>query len=378
MQLSEQTLDLKKMIADFVDKEIIPVAAEYDKKGEFPVEVLNKINEMDLYCVSIPEQFGGLGLGILDTAIISEELARGDLGIAATIGANTLASIPVLLAGTEEQQKHWFDILKEKHLSSFCLTEPGAGSDASQVSTTAVLDGDEYVINGRKCFVTNGGFSGIYAVVAVTDKSAGTKGLSIFMIERDREGISIGKEEDKMGMRLSNTCDVIFENVRIPASNRIGREGDGFKLAMATLDRTRPCVAAQAVGVAERAMQEAIAYAKERKQFGKPLAAFQVTQFKFADMYIAIETARQMSYHAAELIDAGLGQKAAAESAISKAYAGDVVMKVTTEAVQVLGGYGYMKDYPVEKLMRDAKILQIYEGTGEIQRMVIAGKLLMG
>lgn len=378
MQLSAEILDLKKMVADFVDKEIIPVAGEYDKSGEFPMDLYKKLIEMDLYCVHQPEQYGGPGLDILGTAVISEELARGDIGISATIGATSLASVPVLVAGTEEQKKAWFDVVNQKHFASFALTEPGAGSDAGQVSTTAVLEGDEYVLNGRKCFITNGGVAGIYSVIAMTDKEAGAKGLSVFMVERDREGVSIGKEEDKMGMRLSNTTDVVFDNVRIPKTHLLGKEGQGFKIAMTTLDQSRPSVACQGVGIAQRAMDEAIEYSKERVQFDQPLAMFQVTQFKLADMYIAIETARQMAYHAAELMDAGLGKQATAQVAAAKAYAGDVAMRVTTEAVQILGGYGYMRDYPVEKLMRDAKIIQIYEGTAEIQRQIIAGKLLLG
>ncbi len=378
MRLSEETQDLKDMVTEFVDKEIIPVAGDYDKTGEFPMDIYKQLVEMDMYCVHMPEEYGGPGLSILETAVVSGELARGDLGVSATIGASSLASLPVMIAGTDEQNKYWFDIVKEKHFAAFALTEPGAGSDASQVSTTAVKEGDEYVINGRKCFITNGGVAGIYSVVAITDKEAGARGLSVFMIPRDLDGVSIGSEEDKMGMRLSNTTDVIFEDVRIPAGNLIGKEGDGFKIAMSTLDRSRPSVAMQAVGIAERAMQEAADYSKERVQFGQPIAMLQAIQFKIADMAIGIETARQMAYHAAQLMDDGLGKEASAEVAIAKAYAGDVAMEVTTEAVQVLGGYGYSRDYPVEKLMRDAKITQIYEGTAEIQRQIIAGKVLLG
>jgi butyryl-CoA dehydrogenase len=280
-----------------------------------------------------------------------------------------------MLGGTEDQQALWWNTVKERKYAGFCLTEPNAGSDAANMRTTAVKDGNEYVINGTKCFISNGGRAGIYAVLASTDRSKGTKGLTAFIVERDRKGVSIGKEEDKMGMRLSNTTEVIFDEVRVPASNRIGAEGGGFKIIMQTLDSSRAGVGAQGVGIGQRALDEAVKYAKERVQFGQPIAEFQAIQFMLADMAIEVETARWMCYHAADLIDQGV-QHYTYEACIAKTRGGDCAMKVTTDAVQILGGYGYMRDYPVEKLMRDAKIIQIYEGTNQIQRSVIARQLL--
>ena len=374
MILDQDTLSLKEMVRDFVDHEVIPVAAEYDKSGEFPMAIYDKAIEMGLGCMYMPERFGGPELSKVTFCSISEELARGDIGVATSLGGSCLASLPVMIAGTEEQKKHWFEVVAEKKFAAFCLTEPGAGSDASGVRTTAVEDGDEYVINGTKCFITNGGVAGIYAVLAVTDKTKGVKGLSCFIVERDRPGISIGKEEDKMGMRLSNTTEVIFQDVRIPKENLLGKLGEGFKIMMKTLDASRPGVGAIGVGVAQRALEEAVKYAKERVQVGKPICANQAIQFMLADMEIAVESARQMYLHAAELADAGLPYTM--ESSIAKTMGGDAAMKCALDALQIHGGYGYMKEYPVEKLVRDAKITQIYEGTNQIQRVVIAGQLL--
>jgi butyryl-CoA dehydrogenase len=307
--------------------------------------------------------------------VIQEELARGDLGVSTTMGATCLASLPVMLGGTPEQEALWWNTVKEKKYAAYCLTEPNAGSDAANMRTTATKDGNDYIINGTKCFISNGGKAGIYTVLATVDRSLGGKGLTAFIVERDRKGVSIGKEEDKMGMRLSNTTEVIFDEVRIPAANRIGGEGEGFKIIMRTLDASRPGVGAQGVGIAQRALDEAVKYAKERQQFGKPIASFQAIQFMLADMAIEVETARWMCYHVAEMIDRGV-KNFTYEACIAKTRGGDCAMKVTTDAVQILGGYGYMRDYPVEKLMRDAKIVQIYEGTNQIQRTVIAGQLL--
>ena len=375
MIIPEEIQELRTMVRQFVDKEIIPYAGEYDRTGEMPTPLYDKCIEMGLNAAYMPEAFGGPELSKLAFAVLQEELARGDIGISTTMGATCLASLPVMLGGTKEQQALWWNIVAEKHYAAFCLTEPNAGSDAAAMRTTAHRDGDDYILNGTKCFISNGGLAGVYSVLATVDRSLGHKGLTAFIVERDRPGISIGKEEDKMGMRLSNTTEVLFDNVRIPASNRIGPEGGGFKVIMQTLDYSRPGVGAQGVGIAQRALEEAVKYAKQRVQFGKPIASFQGLQFMLADMAIKVETARQMAYHAADLIDHG-ATDFTYEACIAKTRGGDAAVKVALDAVQILGGYGYMREYPVEKLMRDAKIIQIYEGTNQIQRSVIAGKLL--
>ena len=375
MIIPEEIQELRTMVRQFVDKEIIPYAGEYDRTGEMPTPLYDKCIEMGLNAAYMPEAFGGPELSKLAFAVLQEELARGDIGISTTMGATCRASLPVMLGGTKEQQALWWNIVAEKHYAAFCLTEPNAGSDAAAMRTTAHRDGDDYILNGTKCFISNGGLAGGDSVLATVDRSLGHKGLTAFIVERDRPGISIGKEEDKMGMRLSNTTEVLFDNVRIPASNRIGPEGGGFKVIMQTLDYSRPGVGAQGVGIAQRALEEAVKYAKQRVQFGKPIASFQGLQFMLADMAIEVETARQMAYHAADLIDHG-ATDFTYEACIAKTRGGDAAVKVALDAVQILGGYGYMREYPVEKLMRDAKIIQIYEGTNQIQRSVIAGKLL--
>ena len=375
MILPQEIQDLRDLVRQFVDNEIIPVVGEYDHDGKDPSDLYEKCIELGFNAAYMPEKYGGPELSKLAFAVLQEELARGDIGISTTMGATCLASLPVMLGGTEEQKDLWWKIVAEKHYAAFCMTEPNAGSDAAGMRTTAERDGDDYIINGTKCFISNGGLAGVYSVLATVDRSLGHKGLTAFIVERDRPGVSIGKEEDKMGMRLSNTTEVIFDNVRIPASNRIGPEGGGFKVIMQTLDYSRPGVGAQGVGIAQRALEEAVKYAKQRVQFGKPIASFQAIQFMLADMAIEVETARQMAYHVADLIDHGV-KDFTYEACIAKTRGGDAAMKVAVDAVQVLGGYGYMREYPVEKLMRDAKIIQIYEGTNQIQRSVIAGKLL--
>ena len=374
MSLTEEQTILKQNVREFTKNVIMPRSKEVDITGEFPWDVINKVIDMGLHCMPVPEKFGGPGLDSVTSAILVEELAKGCAGMATTIAANGLTSYPVLLAGTEEQQKLYFNILMQGKLAAFCLTEPNAGSDAGSVATTATKDGDEYVLNGTKCFITNGAVASVYTVFASVDTSKGLKGLSAFIVEKDREGITVGKEENKMGIRASNTTDVYFKDVRIPANHLLGREGEGFKIAMQTLDCARPLVGAVSVGIAQAALDMSIGYAKERKQFGKPIAVNQAIQFMLADMGMQIEAARCLVHRACWLKDAGLpfGQ----ESAMSKCYAGDVAMKVTVDAVQIHGGYGYSRDYPVEKLMRDAKIMQIFEGTNQVQRMVIAGQLL--
>jgi alkylation response protein AidB-like acyl-CoA dehydrogenase len=374
MSFTEEQLGLQKLVREFTQKRVVPMAKELDEKGEFPHELYDEVAEMGLHAMNAPEEFDGPGLDLVTCALLTEELAKGDVGFTVTVNTNTLASGPVLLAGTKAQQKLFYDIVGQGKVAAFCLTEPNAGSDAAAVATTARREGDEYVINGTKCFITCGGVAGLYTVIASVDRSKGLKGLSAFLVERDRPGVSVGKEEDKMGIRSSNTTDVIFQDVRIPVDHLIGKEGEGFKLAMQTLDKSRPLVGALGVGLAQQALDIAVKYAKERVQFGKPIAANQAIQFMLADMAIQIEAARNMVLRACSLYDQG--KPFTKESAIAKTLASDIAMKVAVDAVQILGGYGYSKEYPVEKLMRDAKILQIFEGTNQVQRIVIANQLL--
>ncbi len=372
--LTPEQCELQAMTRDFVEKEIIPQAAQWDRAGEFPRESFRKAADMGMHLLGIPEAYGGMGLDTLTCCVIREELGRGDAGFAVAIGANMLGYTPLSVAGTEKQIKQFADIVVPGELSAFCLTEAQGGSDAGHCMTTARKVGDEYVINGTKTFITNGTVAQVYTVFAATDKEKGAKGISAFLVERSRPGISVGVEENKMGIRASNTSEVVFEDVHVPADHLIGREGDGFKIAMMTLDRTRPSGASTAVGICQRALEECIRYSKERVVFGKPIAKHQAISFMIADMYIQTQTARQMVLNVARLMDNGVFDSAM--GAAAKTFVGDTAMKVTTDAVQVLGGYGYSRDYPVEKLMRDAKIYQIFEGTNQIQRMVISGALL--
>jgi len=375
-ELTEEQIALQDMAHKFAANEIRPRAAACDRDGVFPDDLFRKAFDLGLMTGFIPEALGGLGLGSLDMCIIEEELGWGCSGIATSMTANGLALLPVLIAGTEEQKRRFVaPFAEELRYASFCLTEPGAGSDAGGIKTTAKLDGEDYVITGRKCFITNGSHASQYTVFASTDRSKGHKGLSAFVVPREAPGVSVGKKEDKMGQRASDTSDVLFEEVRVPASARIGAEGDGFKIAMMTLDRARPTVAAMAVGVARAAFEYAMQYAKERVQFGTPIAMNQAIHFLLADMAMDIEAARLLTYKSAWLLDQG--RRNTKESSFAKAFAADLAMRVTTDAVQIFGGYGYMRDYPVEKLMRDAKLLQIYEGTSQIQRMVIAKEILL-
>lgn len=371
---TEEQKDLQLMVRKFAEKEIMPYAAEWDREGKIPKEALKKAMDMGLHLMEIPEKYGGMGLDYTTVAILREELGRADAGFAVCIGANNLGYTPLALSGTPEQVKRFADIVLSGAVGAFCFTESQGGSDAVNMLTTAKKVGDEYVINGSKCFVTNGGIASIYTVFAVTDKEKGARGISAFMVERDRSGITVGKEEDKFGIRASNTTEVVFQDVRIPAKNLIGNEGEGFKIAMKTLDKTRPGGSATAVGVCQRAIDESIKYAKERVVFGKPIAKHQAIAFMIADMEIKTQAARQMVHYACRLIDNGIYDSVV--GACAKTFVGDAVMQITTDAVQILGGYGYSKEYPVEKLMRDAKIYQIFEGTNQIQRMVISGHLL--
>lgn len=367
-------LALKKITQEFVAKEITPYALEMDKQGQFRPGLQNKLDEAGLLNLTVPEEYDGPGIDSLSIALIYEELGKGDAGVATAVAANALASYPVLTTGTHEQKLKFFGALNDGKMAAFALTEPGAGSDAGAVATTAVKDGDNYILNGTKCFITNGGVADIYVIFANARKSAGIRGLTAFIVERDTPGFSVGKEEDKMGIRSSNTCELILDNVRIPAANRIGREGQGFKIAMKTLDAARPFVGAISVGLSQAALDAAVKYAKERQQFGKPIASFQLVQAMIADMAMQIQAARLLVYQACWL--RGEGQPFSREAAMAKCFATDTAMKVTVNAVQVLGGYGYIREYPTEKYMRDAKIMQIYEGTNQIQRLVIANNIL--
>ena len=373
--LNEEQEALRVMVHSFAEEEVRPISAEYDRSGELPIETYKKAFEMGLHVMEVPEEYGGGGVDYITAAACYEELGWGDAGFATGVCANGLAWKAVHFSGTPEQKQKFADVLtKGSGWAAFCLTESDAGSDAGATRTTAVREGDEYVLNGSKCFITNGGVADIYVVFATVDRSLGLKGVTAFMVERDRAGISIGKEEDKMGIRLSNTVTVNFDNVRIPAENMLGKEGKGFVIAMKTLDLARPLAGSVAVGVARRAMEEAVNYAKVRCTFGKPIAKLQALQFKMADMDIQIEAARQTISHCLQLVQAG--KPYSREAAIAKCLAGDVAVNVALDAIQILGGYGYSREYPVEKLLRDAKIFQIFEGTNEIQRVVIAGNLL--
>ena len=373
--LTEEQQALQEMAREFADKEMKPNAAKYDKGDEFSEDVMKKAFDVGFLTCTVPVEYGGGGMNKLDTVIISEELAGGCAGMYTTMMVNALAFTPIILFGTDEQKKKFLAPQTEKmSFSSFCLTEREAGSDAGSMKTRAKKIGKEYIINGSKCFISNGGIASLYVVFANSNPDKGMRGLSAFIVPRETPGIIIGKEEDKMGHRASNTVELTFEDVKIPEENLLGKEGIGFIIAMRTLDETRAPVGAAGVGVARAALEYAIEYAKKRRQFGKPIALFQNTSFKIAQMAMEINAARHLVWHAAWLLDEGM--PCGKESAMAKAYGSDVAMKVTTECVQILGGYGYMKDYPVEKLMRDAKLLQIYEGTNEIQRLVISREII--
>ncbi|MBP2642823.1 MAG: acdA [Firmicutes bacterium] len=374
LSFTPDQLALQKIAQEVVAKEITPYALEMDHKGEIRPGLLAKLNDAGFLNLPVPEEYDGPGLDALTIALIYEELGKGCAGVATTVAANSLASYPVIISGTDEQKRYFFDKINNGSLAAFALTEPGAGSDAGSVATSAVKDGDDYILNGTKCFITNGGNSDIYVIFANARKSAGIRGLTAFIVDRSTPGFSVGKEEDKMGIRASNTCELILENVRVPETNRLGREGEGFKIAMKTLDAARPFVGSVSVGIAQGALDAAVKYAKERTQFGKPIASFQLVQAMIADMAMQVEAARLLVQKACWLKDLGL--PFSKEAAIAKCFASDTAMKVTVDAVQVLGGYGYIKEYPTEKYMRDAKIMQIYEGTNQIQRMVIANQIL--
>ncbi len=372
--LNEDQLELQEMVREFVNKEITPFAGEMDRNNEAMPGLMEKAADMGLLNLIVPEEYGGPGLDSVTVAMIYEELGKGCAGIATSMAANSLASYPILLSGTEEQKVEHCNLLNEGGLAAFALTEPNAGSDAGGVATTAVKDGDNYILNGTKAFITNAGVADTFLVFANTRKSGGIRGLTAFIVPKGTPGFKVGKKEDKMGIRPSNTCELILQDVVIPVKNRVGREGEGFRIAMTTLDSARPFVGAVSVGLAQAALDVAVKYAKERKQFGQPIASFQMIQAMVADMAIKVETARLMVQKVCWMRDQGMNFTK--EAAMAKCYAADVAMQVTTDAVQIMGGYGYSREYPVEKMMRDAKIMQIYEGTNQIQRLVIANKIL--
>ena len=367
---TEDQKDLIDMVRKMAEKEIKPHVAECDRKGECPIELFQPAIDMGLHLLEIPEEYGGEGLDYQTTAMVFEELAKVDAGYADTLVTNFVALRNVILAGTPEQAQHFADVVVPGGFACFAITEPGAGSDAGALRSTAVRDGDDYILNGSKVFATNGACASIYVSFFKTNPEAGKKGISAFMIDRDTPGVTVGAHEDKMGFRLSNTTELVFDNVRVPAANMIGEEGKGLNIALNSLNLSRAFIATLGVGIMQRALDEATDYALHREQFGKPLIKFEMVQSMLADMAIKIEASRCLVNNTMKLMDAGqLVQK---EGAITKTFVTDCMQEVTSNAVQIFGGYGYSREYPVEKLMRDAKIFQIFEGTNQIQRMTIA------
>ncbi len=372
--LTEEQVQLQELARKFAREEIIPKAATHDQTGEFPREIVRKAWEIGLMNTHVPVEYGGAGLGVLDGCLITEEFAYGCTGIATAMEANGLAAAPVIVAGDEEQKKEFLGRLtREPLFAAYCVTEPGAGSDVAGIRTSAKRVGDDYVINGEKMWITNASVANWYFLLAYTDPSAKHRGMSGFIVPRETPGVTVGKKEKNLGQRASDTRAITFEDVKIPAKYLLGKEGDGFKIAMSAFDHTRPTVSSGAVGLARRAMDEAIKYATERSTFGQPIAKYQAVSFMIADMAKDVEAARLLVWQAAWAIDNG--RRNTKLAAIAKAFAADVAMRVTTDAVQVFGGYGYSQEYPVEKLMRDAKIYQIYEGTSQIQRLIIAKEI---
>ena len=374
-ELNKTQALFRQMIREFADKEVKPLAAEIDEQERFPMETVKKMAELGIFGIPLPTEYGGAGGDNILYSIAVEELSRvcGTTGV--VVSAHTsLCLAPIFEHGTEEQKRKYLPKLASgEWLGAFGLTEPNAGTDASAQQTTAVLEGDEWVLNGNKIFITNAGYAHVYVVFAMTDKSKGVKGISAFIVEADTPGFSVGKKELKLGIRGSATAELIFDNCRIPKDNLLGKLGGGFGIAMKTLDGGRVGIASQALGIAQGAMDETVRYTKERKQFGKSLSAFQNTQFQMADLQTKVEASRLLVRSAAFKKD--MGQPYSADAAMAKLFAAETAMEVTTKAVQFHGGYGYTREYPVERMMRDAKITEIYEGTSEVQRMVIAGKL---
>jgi acyl-CoA dehydrogenase len=374
--LSDEQKELRALARDFAQREIRPIEAEHDADMRHPADLIGHAHEVGLMNLNVPEEYGGPGLSVFDSMLVGEELYWGCSGIGTSITANGLGAGPVIGFGSDEQKRTWLTpLIEQPILCSFGLSEPGAGSDVASLKTTAVLDGDEYVLNGSKTFITNAGYAEWTVVFAKTDPKGGSNGMSAFIVPMEVPGVTIEKHLDKMGQRATDTSAFALQDVRIPVENRIGEEGDGFKIAMATLDATRPGTAIGAVGVAQAAYDHSVEYAKERVTFDVPIAMHQGVSFMIADMATEIEAARLLCWQAAWMLDQGFGRDATLYSSFAKRFAADTAMKVTTDAVQVFGGYGYIKEYPVEKLMRDAKLFQIYEGTSQIQRLVIAREI---
>jgi alkylation response protein AidB-like acyl-CoA dehydrogenase len=370
--LTEEQQMLKELAGTIARERIAPVAAELDEKEVFPRELMRIIGDSDLFGVFIPEEYGGLGMGVMENCIVMEEFSKACAGVAVTYAASGLGICPLLMFGNEEQKKKYLpDLASGKKLAAFALTEANAGSDAAGIRTSATADGDEFVLNGTKQWITNGGEADTYVVIAITDKAKGMRGASAFIVEKGTPGFTFGKKEKKMGIRTSTTSELIFEDCRVPRDNMVGRRGTGYIIAMRTLDKTRPGVGAQAVGIAQGAFDYALRFARERVQFGQPITSFQAIQHMLADMATQIEAARALLYATARHIDSG-AKDYSKEASMAKLFASDMAMRVTTDAIQIMGGSGYMRDYPLEKRMRDAKITQIYEGTNQIQRNVIA------
>ncbi len=372
--LSDEQRDLQRLAADFARDVVRPGAPHHDETGEWPGAIMKQAWELGLMNIHIPESVGGLGLGTFAGCLMDEELGWGCTGIATAMTANSLAQVPVIVAGTEAQKKKWLaPFVDAPLLCSYAVTEPNAGSDVAGVQTTATKKGDKYLLNGQKMWITGAGHANWFFVLAKTDKNAGHKGMTGFLVDAKAKGITVGKKENNMGQRASDTRGITFEDVEVPEADRLGAEGDGFKIAMKAFDHTRPLVAAAAVGLARAAMEHSIAYAKERKAFGQPIASFQGISFMIADMAAEVEASRLLVWKAATEIDAG--RRNTLYAAMAKKCGADWAMKIATDAVQVFGGNGFNKEYPVEKLMRDAKIMQIYEGTSQIQRIIIAREL---
>ena len=374
-ELTEEQKMLQKMARDFAAKEIIPVAAEFDEHAKFPMEIFHKARELGLVNMNIPEEYGGLGASSMEEVLVAEELGYGCTGISTSISTNGLGNLPIILAGNDAQKAYWLGerLMDKGQLVSYGVTEAAAGSNVAGIETRAERRNGSYIINGSKTFITNASHSDFFTIFAKTDPSAGHRGMTCFVVERDMPGVSVGKKFDKLGQRASDTAEIIFENVEVPAENMIGEEGRGFYLAMKVFDYSRPGVAAAAVGLQRRALEESIKYAKEREAFGVPIYQHQAIGHKIADMAINYQASRLLTWQAAWLVDAGISDPKM--PAYAKAFAADMATKAAVDAVQVFGGYGYMKEYPVEKLLRDVKIFQIYEGTSEIQRNIIVREL---
>jgi butyryl-CoA dehydrogenase len=376
--LSDEQKELKRLARGIAEEKILPIRAQLDKEGGFPLEVMKQLDKAGFPTLLVPGEYGGSGGGVFNMSLVVEELARIEAGVAVSYAATGLGLTPILVGGSEEQKKKYLTPVAEGGCYfAYGLTEADAGSDAGSMTTTAKKVGDEYILNGKKVFCTNAGVADVYTIFAKTDPDKGSRGISAFIVEKDLEGFSFGKTEDKIGIRASVQKELIFEECRIPAKNLIGKEGMGFIIAMKTLDRTRPGIGAQALGIAQGAFELAFEYAQSRHQFGQPIGAFQSIQFMLADMATQIEAARALLYQTARMIDSGV-KSVTKQSAMSKLYTSDVAMSVAVDAIQIFGGYGYMRDYPIEKYMRDAKITQIYEGTNQIQRLVIGTNLVRG